>query len=107
MDKENDLIFEAYLEEGTLRDIRMKLAAILCAVGISSGCVVYKDPKSDFKIDLWDLLEIPAGAMDLSGMSPEQHRKLQLDIENVLEVKDIPQGGWVNWLETWKANNIG
>ena len=108
MDKENQLIYEAYLKENP-RDIKKIALALMCALGISSGCTVYQDPKSDFKIDLWDLLEIPAQALDaiiMSDLSPKQQEKLQEDIEKVLQYKDVPEGGWEQWLETWKANNV-
>ena len=107
MDNENDLIFEAYLKENN-RIATMTLA-IMCAAGLGgSGCKIIDDRGTTPGDPLDKTLQWLGTVAPFFGqISPEQHRKLQIDIENVLEVKDIPEGGWEAWLKTWKKNNIG
>ena len=46
--KDDNLIYEAYLEE----NLKLKLSAILCALGIGTGCSVF-DKDGDGQLD-WD-----------------------------------------------------
>ena len=108
MDKENQLIYEAYLKENP-RDLKKIALAIMCAIGATfgSGCKTYRDASESDKIWMDQLLKLPFNFLfSDKELTPEQQRKLQIDIENVLQHKDVPEGGWEEWLKTWKANNV-
>jgi len=105
MDKENQLIYEAYLKENP-RDFKKIALALMCIIGASTGCSSMSIKAEE---SIKSLLNIGAAALPLiseNELTPEQQRKLQIDIENVLQHKDVPEGGWEEWLKTWKANNV-
>ena len=77
MDKKDDnLIYEAYLE----KNLKLKLAAILCALGIGSGCTSYQnyDQKYDKDKDLSPL--IPS-----FFINDEQKPKVEKEVASILK----------------------
>ena len=59
--KDDNLIYEAYLEE----NLKLKLSAILCALGIGTGCSVFdKDGDGQFDYKDSDLYSVPGFFID-------------------------------------------
>ena len=109
MDKDTQLIYEAYLGE----NLRRTALTILCALGIGTGCST---------LDIKKILprELPKpGILDpgdegfrfLKGIfsqNPELKDKLTDDIEAYIAhhgPKAEPPRGWANWVEEWIARN--
>lgn len=103
MNKDTELIFEAYLTENSVRKYAL---GILCALGLSCANIPDKNSTDEF----FDLLDMSAPIIEQlfgdANLSPEQTKQLQFDLEHVLRSQGKPVEGWEHWLRSWKEKNV-
>ena len=107
MDKDQQLIYEAYLQENRVKATAM---AIMCALGIGCSSIQQhqqqRDPHSQPPPSVIDWMKgLAPDLLNLwihgANSNDELMLKLQADIEKQLEKGDAPKHGWGPWLENW------
>ena len=111
MNKDTQLIYEVYVEEGRLRASAL---AILCALGFGCSSISQQpgerpDPPAQHEDDLPAWLQILGPILEVwlnSGVSDDQRRHLGDSIKQQME-QGTPEEGWELWFKRWSGNSVG
>tara|TARA_R110000751_G_scaffold140873_1_gene244552 strand:- start:306 stop:638 length:333 start_codon:yes stop_codon:yes gene_type:complete len=110
MNKDTQLIYEVYVEEGRLRTSAL---AILCALGF--GCSlpsqqpgVRPEPPTKNEKAIEGIIDILGPILQIwlnSGVSNEQKIHLGDGIKQQME-QGTPEEGWELWFKRWSKENV-
>jgi len=107
MNKEDNLIYEAYLNESYIKTVAMSM---LCAIGLGTGCLTPPDrpqPSFDDRLNYnLDIIKHLLQIFESTNLTPEQHNQLQADLEAQLLNGGVPSDGWVAWFTDWLGKNV-
>jgi hypothetical protein len=111
MNKDAQLIYETYIEEGRLRS---SILGIMCALGFGCSSMNQQplkspEPRTKTEKAIEGIINLLGPILEIwlnSGVSNEQKLDLGDSIKEQME-QGTPEEGWVNWFRRWSGTDIG